>query len=50
MGAALARLSAKIVLEELLARMPAYVVDKAGATRMTSPTFRGFSRLPVTPG
>lgn len=49
LGGALARLSAKVVLEELLARMPRYTVDKAGATRMSSPTFRGFTRLPVSP-
>lgn len=49
LGAALARLTIKVVLEEILAQMPRYIIDKSAATRMHSPTFRGYATLPVNP-
>lgn len=50
LGAALARLTMAIVLEETLAAIPDYETDRDEAERMHSPTFRGFVKLPVSPG
>ncbi|WP_380872383.1 cytochrome P450 [Sphingomonas sp. DBB INV C78] len=47
LGAPLARLEARIAIEELLALMPDYVVDEAGARRVHSANVRGYSHLPV---
>jgi cytochrome P450 len=47
LGAALARLEARVMLEELLARSPAY--DVVGEPEWTPSTLvRGLARLPVT--
>ncbi len=46
LGAPLARLEGKIVLEELLGRIPAYVVN-GPVERIPTPTDRGLERLPV---
>jgi cytochrome P450 len=48
LGAALARLTGRVVLEEVLARFPAWEVDEAGARLGVSSMFRGWARLPVT--
>ena len=47
LGAALARLEARVAMEELLALMPEYEVDEPGTRRVHSPNVRGYSRLPV---
>ena len=47
LGASLARLESRIVLEEVLARIPDYAVDASGVERMHSSNVRGFSSLPV---
>jgi cytochrome P450 len=48
-GAALARLEARVALEELLACAPLYGVDTAGLVRLRSSTFRGWEHVPVHP-
>jgi cytochrome P450 len=48
LGAALARLEARVVLEQLLARVRSYEIDEAGARRVHSVNVRGFDRLPTT--
>jgi len=48
LGAALARLEARVAFEELLARVPDYAV--VAAERVASPYLRGFSRLVIQPG
>ena len=48
MGASLARLEARIVLDELVRRVRDYDVDEAGARRVHSVNVRGFGRLPTT--
>jgi cytochrome P450 len=47
LGAALARLEARVALEELLPVLGDYEVDRAGSQRVHSGNVRGFSRLPV---
>lgn len=48
LGASLARLEAKVALEEVLSRFPRWDVDWNGAERVTTSTVRGFAKLPVT--
>ena len=48
LGAALARLEAKVAMEEVLAMMGDFAVDEAGLQRMHSPQVRGFTHVPVT--
>jgi cytochrome P450 len=48
MGAALARMEARVALTELLARVEDYEVDPAGMTRVHSVNVRGFAALPTT--
>jgi hypothetical protein len=48
LGASLARLESRIVLEQLLTRVIAYDVDDAGAQRVHSVNVRGFARLPTS--
>ena len=48
LGAPLARLEGRVVLEELVARVADYDVDAGRATRMHSSNVRGFSNLPTT--
>jgi hypothetical protein len=48
MGAALARLEARVALRELMARVKAYDVDGAGIERVHSINVRGFAALPTT--
>ncbi len=47
MGAALARLEARVALEEWWARFPGYEVDPGGAVRVHSVNVRGFAQLAV---
>jgi cytochrome P450 len=47
LGAALARLEGRIVLEEFLARFPVWDVDLADANLSPTSTVRGWERLPV---
>ncbi|NDU74864.1 cytochrome P450 [Actinomadura sp. DSM 109109] len=46
-GAHLARLEARVALEELAARVGDYDIDEAGARRVNSPYVRGFAALPT---
>lgn len=48
LGASLARLEARVVLEELVARVARYEIDEAGARRVHSVNVRGFETLPTT--
>jgi cytochrome P450 len=48
LGAAVARLQARIVLEEVLRRFPTWEVDDAAAEIEVSPMFRSWATLPVT--
>lgn len=47
LGAALARLEARVALEELLARLPDFAVDRAGLVRVHSGNVRGYSAVPI---
>ena len=47
MGASLARLEARVVLEELVARIADYEIDEAGTSRVHSVNVRGFATLPT---
>ncbi len=48
MGAALARMEARVALTEVLARVTDYEVDPAGMQRVHSINVRGFAALPTT--
>jgi len=48
LGASLARLEARVALEELVAAFSDYDVDTAGMTRVHSVNVRGFATLPTT--
>jgi hypothetical protein len=48
LGASLARLEAKVVLEQLVSHISAYDVDEANAHRVHSVNVRGFAQLPTT--
>ncbi|NLD76049.1 MAG: cytochrome P450 [Acidimicrobiales bacterium] len=47
MGASLARLEARIVLEELVKRVASYEIDPDGTSRVHSVNVRGFDTLPT---
>jgi cytochrome P450 len=47
LGAALARLEARVALEELLAHLPDFTVDAAGLVRVHSGNVRGYSVVPI---
>ena len=47
MGASLARLEARVVLEELVKRVRTYEIDPAGTRRVHSVNVRGFETLPT---
>jgi hypothetical protein len=46
-GASLARLETRVVLEELHRRLPNYEVDLAGCVRVHNTNVRGFSSIPI---
>jgi cytochrome P450 len=48
LGAPLARLEARVMLEELVARVADYDIDATGARRVHSINVRGFASLPTT--
>ena len=48
MGASLARLEARVVLEELVSRVRSYEIDETGTSRVHSVNVRGFATLPTT--
>jgi len=48
MGAALARLEARVALEELTKRVASYEIDESRAVRVHSTNVRGFAALPGT--
>ena len=48
LGAALARLEGRVVLEEVVRRMPAFEIDETGLERVHSINVRGFAKLPVS--
>jgi hypothetical protein len=48
MGAALARMEARIALSELVRRVGAYEIDEAGLVRVHSINVRGLAVLPTT--
>jgi cytochrome P450 family 130 len=48
-GAHLGRMMARVAFEELLARMPGYVLPCKGRARTHSPFVRGFTTLPLRP-
>lgn len=48
LGASLARLETRIVLEQLLSRVSAYDVDESSSHRVHSVNVRGFAQLPTT--
>jgi cytochrome P450 len=48
LGAALARLEARVSLEEVLRRIPDYEIDEPRAVRVHSTNVRGFAALPVS--
>ncbi len=47
LGAALARMEARVALEEVLIRYPSWTVDMAGAVPLHTSTVRGYSNLPI---
>jgi cytochrome P450 len=47
LGAALARLEIRVVLEEVLDRFPEWDIDLSNATMATISTVRGWRRLPA---
>lgn len=47
LGKSLARLEARVVLEEFLARYPRYQLDEAGLERTSQSHVRGYSRIPL---
>ena len=48
MGASLARLEAKVALEEFIARFAGYEIDGERSRRVHSTNVRGFAALPTT--
>jgi len=48
MGASLARMEARVALEQIVERVSSWEVDEAGASRVHSVNVRGFAALPMT--
>ena len=47
LGAHVARLEGRVLIEEVLRAMPDYEIDTAGIERLRSEFFRGFAALPI---
>jgi cytochrome P450 len=47
-GSPLGRVMAQFLFEELLPASTRWEMDLSGAARVTTPNFRGFTRLPLT--
>ena len=47
LGAHVAQMEGRVLLEELLSRAPGYEIDETNAVKIRSEFFRGFDRLPV---
>ncbi len=47
LGIHVAQLEGRVMLQELLARVPDYAIDEGRAVRLRSEMFRGFQRLPI---
>ena len=47
LGAALARMEARVAMEEILAAIGTFEVDESGLARMHSPNVRGFTHVPL---
>lgn len=47
-GINVARLEAKVCLEELLASVPDYALDRAGAERLVTDFVQGYAKFPIT--
>jgi cytochrome P450 len=47
LGAQMARMEGKVMIEELLRRIPEYEVDQANAIRLESEMFQGWKKLPI---
>ena len=47
-GSPLGRVMAQFLFEELLPISTRWEIDLNGAARVTTPNFRGFTRLPLT--
>ena len=50
LGASLARLEAKVALEETLRRFPSWDIDWDGLEMVHTSTVRGYSKVPLRPG
>ena len=50
LGAHVAQMEGRVLLEELLTRDPEFEIDEEGAVRLRSEFFRGFDRLPIVFG
>jgi cytochrome P450 len=48
LGAALARMEGRVVLEEIIANMPDYQIDEAGLVMAHNPNVRGYIHMPMT--
>lgn len=48
LGASLARLEARVALEEILARFPRFEIDESGLVRIHSGNVRGFANIPIS--
>ena len=48
LGASLARLEARVALEEIQRRLPQFEIDQEGLTRVHSSNVRGFAEMPLT--
>jgi cytochrome P450 len=50
LGSALARMQARVALEEVIKRWPDWEVDYANASKAHTSSVRGWAKLPVTTG
>ena len=50
LGTHIAKMEGRVLVGEVLKRIPNYEVDEAGIERLTSEFFRGFWKLPIRVG